>query len=54
MPGFGAVLFCHATPRDDEEVVVVDSRLERWDEILAGLPEPVGTVVCGHTHMPSR
>jgi putative phosphoesterase len=50
--GFGDVLFCHATPRDDEEVVVVDSRLERWAEILAGLPEQVGTVVCGHTHMP--
>jgi len=27
--GFGGVVFCHATPRDDEEVVVVDSRLER-------------------------
>ncbi len=50
--GFGAVMFCHATPRDDEEVVVVDSRLERWTEILAGLPEQVMTVVCGHTHMP--
>ncbi|MGD0246010.1 MAG: metallophosphoesterase family protein [Streptosporangiaceae bacterium] len=50
--GFGDVLFCHATPRDDEEVVVVDSRLERWAEVLAGLPEQVSTVVCGHTHMP--
>jgi putative phosphoesterase len=50
--GFGDVLFCHATPRDDEEVVVVDSRLERWSEVLAGLPEQVMTVVCGHTHMP--
>jgi predicted phosphodiesterase len=50
--GFGDVVFCHATPRDDEEVVVVDSRLERWAEILAGLPEQVMTVVCGHTHMP--
>jgi predicted phosphodiesterase len=50
--GFGDVMFCHATPRDDEEVVVVDSRLERWTEILAGLSEQVMTVVCGHTHMP--
>jgi predicted phosphodiesterase len=50
--GFGDVLFCHATPRDDEEVVVVDSRLERWAEVMAGLPEQVSTVVCGHTHMP--
>jgi diadenosine tetraphosphatase ApaH/serine/threonine PP2A family protein phosphatase len=50
--GFGDVLFCHATPRDDEEVVVVDSRLDRWSEVLDGLPEQVMTVVCGHTHMP--
>ncbi|MFG2110553.1 metallophosphoesterase family protein [Micromonospora chersina] len=48
----GQVLFCHATPRDDEEVVLVDSRLERWAEVFAGLPAEVGTVVCGHTHMP--
>ena len=50
--GFGAVVFCHATPRDDAEVVVVDSRLERWAEVLAGLPAEVTTLVCGHTHMP--
>jgi predicted phosphodiesterase len=50
--GFGPVLFCHATPRDDAEVVVVDSRLARWSEVPGGLPEEVMTVVCGHTHMP--
>jgi predicted phosphodiesterase len=50
--GFGAVVLCHATPRDDEEVVLVDSRLERWAEVLADLPHEVRTVVCGHTHMP--
>ncbi|MDJ0356606.1 metallophosphoesterase family protein [Paenarthrobacter sp. PH39-S1] len=50
--GFGPVLFCHATPRDDEEVVLVDSRLERWAEVFAELPEEIRTVVCGHTHMP--
>ncbi|MFI7207088.1 metallophosphoesterase family protein [Micromonospora aurantiaca (nom. illeg.)] len=50
--GLGDVLFCHATPRDDEEVVLVDSRLDRWAEVFAGLPAEVGTVVCGHTHMP--
>jgi diadenosine tetraphosphatase ApaH/serine/threonine PP2A family protein phosphatase len=50
--GFGDVVFCHATPRDDQEVVVVDSRLERWAEVLGGLPDEVMTVVCGHTHMP--
>lgn len=50
--GFGAVLFCHATPRNDEEVVLVDSRLERWAEVYEGVAEDVETIVCGHTHMP--
>lgn len=50
--GLGEVLFCHATPRDDEEVVIVDSRPERWAEVFTGLDPRVGTVVCGHTHMP--
>jgi predicted phosphodiesterase len=50
--GLGDVLFCHATPRDDEEVVVVDSRLERWAEVFDGLDDRTGAVVCGHTHMP--
>jgi predicted phosphodiesterase len=50
--GLGEVLFCHATPRDDEEFVLVDSRLTRWQEVLTGLPDQVKTVVCGHTHMP--
>ncbi|WP_033343189.1 metallophosphoesterase family protein [Catenuloplanes japonicus] len=52
LDGFGPVRFCHATPRDDEEVVLVDSRLDRWTEVLADLPPEVTTVVCGHTHMP--
>ncbi|MGW2866239.1 metallophosphoesterase family protein [Streptomyces sp. NPDC001205] len=50
--GLGKVLFCHATPRDDEEVVLVDSRLERWREVFSELDSDVRTVVCGHTHMP--
>lgn len=50
VPGLGEVLFCHATPRDDEEIVLVDSPLERWSAVLAGVW--AGTVVCGHTHMP--
>ncbi|WP_336922884.1 metallophosphoesterase family protein [Aquipuribacter sp. SD81] len=50
--GLGPVLFCHGTPRDDEEVVLVDSGLQRWAEVLADLPAEVRTVVCGHTHMP--
>jgi predicted phosphodiesterase len=50
LDGLGPTLFCHATPRDDTEVALVDSALERWAEVLAGRPED--TVVLGHTHMP--
>jgi putative phosphoesterase len=50
--GFGTVLCCHGTPRDDEEVVLVDTRLERWAEVFADLDPTERTVVCGHTHMP--
>lgn len=50
--GLGEVLFCHATPRDDEEIVLVDSSISRWQEVLDGLPEAVRMVACGHTHMP--
>ena len=50
--GFGPVVFCHGTPRDDEEVVLVDSPPERWAAVLGELDHEVRTVVCGHTHMP--
>jgi predicted phosphodiesterase len=50
--GFGPVAFCHGTPRDDNEVVLVDTRLERWAQAFETLPADVQTVVCGHTHMP--
>jgi len=50
--GFGPILFCHGSPRDDDEVVLVDTRLDRWAEVLADVPEQVRTIVCGHTHMP--
>ncbi|WP_338780304.1 metallophosphoesterase family protein [Streptomyces sp. DG1A-41] len=52
VPGHGKVFFCHATPRDDEEIVLVDSRPARWTEVFADLDEDIRTVVCGHTHMP--
>ncbi|TWD81179.1 putative phosphoesterase [Kribbella amoyensis] len=48
----GDVLFCHATPRDDEEMVLVDSPISRWAEVFSVVPTDVRTVVCGHTHMP--
>ena len=50
--GLGPVLFCHATPGDDEEVVLTDSRLERWADVLGPVAPEVAAVVCGHTHMP--
>jgi predicted phosphodiesterase len=48
--GLGPTLFCHASPRRDDEMVLVDSPPERWAAALAGVTTP--TVVCGHTHMP--
>lgn len=48
--GLGPVLSCHATPRRDDEVVLVDSPMTRWVDVLHGVAEP--TVVLGHTHMP--
>ncbi|HEY1178421.1 MAG TPA: metallophosphoesterase family protein [Phytomonospora sp.] len=50
--GLGEVLFCHATPRDDAEMLLVDSSPGRYREVLTGLADTVTTVVCGHTHMP--
>ena len=45
----GPVLFCHATPRDDQEIFTAISPDERWREALAGVDADV--VVCGHTHI---
>jgi putative phosphoesterase len=47
--GLGDVLFCHATPRDDEELLTRISPDERWLAALQGVDESV--VVCGHTHV---
>jgi putative phosphoesterase len=46
--GLGAVLFCHATPRSDREIVTRFTPDERLAAILTGVDEPV--VVAGHTH----
>lgn len=48
--GLGAAMFCHATPRRDDEFVLVDSPLPVWRRALGGVEE--ATVVLGHTHMP--
>jgi putative phosphoesterase len=47
--GLGAVLFCHGSPRSDEEIITAASPPERVRPMLAGLANPV--VVCGHTHV---
>ncbi|MGL5909621.1 MAG: metallophosphoesterase family protein [Phycicoccus sp.] len=46
------MLFCRGSPRDDDEVVLVDTRLSRWAEAFADVPPEVRMVCCGHTHMP--
>jgi predicted phosphodiesterase len=48
--GLGPTLFCHASPRRDDEMLLVDSPPERWAAALDGVE--AGVVVCGHTHMP--
>ena len=48
--GLGPVLFCHATPRRDDDFVLVDSPVPVWRRALEGVEER--TVVMGHTHMP--
>lgn len=45
----GAVLFCHATPRNDEEIFTVRTPDDRIRPMFAPGGEPI--VVCGHTHM---
>jgi putative phosphoesterase len=47
--GIGRVLFCHATPRDDEELLTRISPDERWRDALGDVDADV--VVCGHTHV---
>jgi predicted phosphodiesterase len=47
--GLGNVLFCHATPRDDEELLTRISPDERWRAALERVAEHL--VACGHTHV---
>jgi diadenosine tetraphosphatase ApaH/serine/threonine PP2A family protein phosphatase len=47
--GLGPVLFCHATPRSDEEILTAISPDDRWCGVLDEVAER--TVVCGHTHV---
>jgi predicted phosphodiesterase len=49
--GLGRTLFCHASPRRDEEMLLVDSPPDHWEAAFSGLEPGIGVVVCGHTHM---
>jgi predicted phosphodiesterase len=48
--GLGPVRFCHASTRDDTEIVLVDSSIDRYRDAFVDTGE--ATVVLGHTHMP--
>jgi predicted phosphodiesterase len=47
--GVGRVLFCHGSPRSDEEMILKTTPDEWLREMLAGVEADL--VVCGHTHM---
>lgn len=47
--GLGPTLFCHGSPRSDEEVITRITPETRLDELLAATAENV--IVCGHTHV---
>ena len=47
--GLGEVLFCHATPRNENEIFTRLTAEDRLVPIFEGLD--VSVVVCGHTHM---
>jgi predicted phosphodiesterase len=46
--GLGPVLFCHGSPRSDEERITRATPPDRLAPMLEGVAERV--VVCGHTH----
>jgi putative phosphoesterase len=46
--GIGEVLFCHATPRSDEEIVTILTPDDRLREILSDIEQNM--IVCGHVH----
>ena len=49
IPGLGEVLFCHGTPRSENECLTRLTPEDRLLPIFEGLTSSV--VVCGHTHM---
>ena len=49
-PSCGAVLFCHATPRNDTEIFTRRTPDAVLGPVFEGVDAPL--VICGHTHMP--
>jgi predicted phosphodiesterase len=49
VPALGDVLFCHATPRNENEIFTKRTPEGVLLSVFAGVREPV--VVCGHTHL---
>jgi putative phosphoesterase len=47
--GLGDVVFCHGSPRDEDEIITAITPEERLARIVADVTQQV--VVCGHTHM---
>jgi predicted phosphodiesterase len=47
--GLGQTLFCHGSPRSDEEAITRLTPHELLDEMLAATSEEL--IVCGHTHV---
>lgn len=45
----GRVVFCHATPHSDVDVMTAETPFERVRELTSGFDADM--VVCGHTHM---
>jgi predicted phosphodiesterase len=49
VPGLGTVLFCHGTPRNENEAFTRLTPEDRLRPIFEGAAADV--IVCGHTHM---
>jgi predicted phosphodiesterase len=49
VPGLGRILFCHGSPRSDEEAITAVTPEDRLQRLLDGVEASV--VVCGHTHV---
>jgi predicted phosphodiesterase len=47
--GLGDAVFCHGSPRDEDEIITAITSDERLARIVAEVSQAV--VVCGHTHM---